>query len=248
MKMTLVFFLSLIPGSVLSADYSEFRATAIKNCESINPREYQSGLIFNPDGYRSYYVRSECFQRAAVQFRDEALCKKVIRRYSLFSSSWGYSENQCRKLVTEGISADRSALEKVKREYLSSPMRLRDFHIERNGNGRDFDIIPSFSGDYSHGYTLRFEFLQPGPNRNAVTLQSSGYYVDSNANLRIFLRQEDIRKRFAGFSLNRSYTVQGSIILDIGYGGPAGFWSDTFIQHVFPEEQRSHSLKKEIRF
>jgi hypothetical protein len=245
---TAVLFFPGLASGLFAADYSQLRATAIKKCEAINPAEYQSGLFFNPDGYRSYYVRSECFQRTAVQFRDDTLCSNVKRRYSILSSSWGYSQANCRKLVAEGIAADRDSLEKVKIEYRLNPVRLRDFRIERNGNGRDFDIIPYFMGSYGHGYILRFEVLSSGTGNAPIELHSSGYYVDGNSNMRIFVRQEDIRRRFAAFSLNRSYTLQATIILDIGNGGLDGLWSDAFIERVFPARERSQSLKKEIRF
>ena len=82
--------------------YTELRMAALKQCQAIDPADYQSGLFFNPDGYRSYYVRSECFQKTAVQFRDEALCAEVRQRVSLLSSSWGYSRTRCRELVAQG--------------------------------------------------------------------------------------------------------------------------------------------------
>src|SRR5437773_10887804 len=122
--------------SVFPASYDELRSAALKQCQAIDPAEYQSGLFFNPDGYRSYYVRSECFQRTAVQFRDEALCARVRQRRSLFSSSWGYSPGHCREIVAEGKAADRTELENVKRLYVADGVRLRAFQIERNGNGR----------------------------------------------------------------------------------------------------------------
>jgi len=74
------------------------------------PAAYQSGLLFNPVGYRSYYLRSECFQRIAIEFRDQKLCDLVKPRHSLFSSSWGYSKAQCGKLVHEGLAADEKIL------------------------------------------------------------------------------------------------------------------------------------------
>jgi hypothetical protein len=76
-------------ASVRANDYDTARTAAVSKCEAINPSEHQSGLLFNPDGYRSYYVRSECLQRTAVQFRDDTLCARVRQRRSLFSSSWG---------------------------------------------------------------------------------------------------------------------------------------------------------------
>lgn len=242
----LAIFLSVSP--LFSASYDELRAAAVKHCQAIDPAEYQSGLLFNPDGYRSYYVRSECLQRTAVQFRDPNLCVAVRQRHSLFSSSWGYSRARCRELVAEGIAADRKNLQDIKNRYLQDAVRLRDFRIERNGNGRDFDIIPSFTGAYAHGHTLRFEIVRANGGQQAVLLHSSGYYIDGNSNLRIFVRQEEARKRFPDFALNRPYPVRATMVLDVGNGGQAGVWSDAFIERVFPIRERSQSITREVRF
>ena len=117
--------------SLFSASYDELRSAAVTKCQAIDPAEYQSGLFFNPDGYRSYYVRSECFQRTAVQFRDEALCTEVRQRFSLLSSSWGYSRARCRELVGQGVATDRTTLEEIKRLYIKGAVTLRDFRIEK---------------------------------------------------------------------------------------------------------------------
>jgi hypothetical protein len=231
-----------------SATYDEARSTAVNNCRAIDPSAYQSGLLFNPDGYRSYYVRSECFQRIAVEFRDASLCAEVKQRYSLFSSSWGYSHAQCLKLVHGGITEDEKTLTEIKRRYLHDAVRLSDFRVERNGNGRDFDIIPSFTGEYGHGYTLRFDIFPTAFAKTALMFHSDGYFIDSKSNLRVFVRQEEIRKRFPDFILGRPYTVRATLILSIGNGGQGGRWSDAFIERIFPERERSQSLDREIRF
>ena len=144
---------------IRAIDYVTARSAAVSKCEAIDSAAYASGLYFNPAGYRSYYLRSECFQAAAVQFRDESLCAEVRERRSMFFSSWGYSPSQCRKLVAEGVAADHSALEDIKRLYSRGAVQLRAFQIEPNGNGRDFDIVPLFSGGYAHSYLLTFEIL-----------------------------------------------------------------------------------------
>src|SRR5688500_20041432 len=147
------------PSDATAFDYAEWHGKAVKACAAIDRSESQSGLMFNPDGYRSFYVRSKCFQEAAIQFRDAALCGQVRQRWSLFSSSWGYTASRCRQLVTEGMTRDRTELEAMKRAYVAGGMRLRDFRIVRNGNGRDFDIIPAFTGTYATSYTLTFEIV-----------------------------------------------------------------------------------------
>ena len=136
----------------------------------------------------------------------------------------------------------------MKKRYQYGAVRLRDFRFERNGNGRDFDVIPTFMGDYAHGHILRFEVIRPHIGKESVLLHSSGYYVDGKSNLRIFLTQEVIRKRFSDFALNRPYTLRATLVLDVGHGGQAGQWSDAFIERVFPAPARSQSLDREIRF
>ncbi|HMA80412.1 MAG TPA: hypothetical protein VKR81_05960, partial [Candidatus Binatia bacterium] len=39
--------------TVFSASYDELRSAGVKSCQAIDPAAYQSGLLFNPDGYRS---------------------------------------------------------------------------------------------------------------------------------------------------------------------------------------------------
>jgi hypothetical protein len=230
----------LTPRVRSQSNYAALKAAASQQCDKIDPGESQSGLFFNPNGYRSYYVQSECLQKAAVQFRDSAFCDKVRRRYSLFSSSWAISSTQCRKLVDEGVAADRAELGKERQLAISNPVRLRRFHIQRNGNGRDFDIIPEFSAGNPHGYRLVFEII--GVREQPILLHSDGYYIDANSRLNIYMRQADIRARFPEFQLNRSYSVRATAIVSVGMGDPSGYWSDEFAESIFPLRERSQSM------
>ncbi len=242
----LLAFLCILPNASLASDYAARRTAAIKQCEAINPSAYQSGLFFNPDGYRSYYVQSECFQKTAVQFRDARLCDRVHQRRSMFSSSWGVSSTQCQKLVSNGVAADRTELEKERRLYAAQPIRLLHFRVERNGNGRDFDFIPEFSAGYAHGYRVVFEIVDA--REQPILLHSDGYYVDPNSRLNIFIRQADICSRFPEFQLNHTYKVRATILLSVGMGGDSGYWSDAFIENTFPIRERSQSLTIESKF
>jgi hypothetical protein len=227
-------------------DYAEWHSKAVKACEAIDPSESQSGLIFNPDGLRSYYVRSKCFQEAAVDYRDPALCAQVRQRRSLFSSSWGYAPARCRQLVAEGTARDRAELLSMKKSYHAGGIKLRDFRVERNGNGRDIDIIPSFTGTYAHGYTLTFEIV---PDTGAATLlHTSGYHLDATSNLNLYVRQADVKQRLSAFALNRPYRVRATVTLDVGFGGQSGYWSPAFIESVFARRERTHSMLKEVTF
>jgi hypothetical protein len=234
-------------SDAIAFDYAEWRAKAVKACEAIDPSESQSGLIFNPDGYRSFYVRSKCFQEAAVTYRDAALCAQVRRRWSPFGSSWGYTAARCRQLVADGVAKDRKELEALKAGYAAGGVKLRDFRIERNGNGRDIDIIPSFTGTSAHAYTLTFEIL-PEATGAATLLHTDGYHLDATSNLNLYVRQADVRQRFAGFALNRAYRVRATVTLDVGFGGQSGYWSPAFIEGVFPTRDRTHSIVRQVTF
>lgn len=238
--------LCLTPNPAAASDYAQRKAAAKQHCESISPDEYQTGLAFNPEGYRSYYVQSQCFQEAAVQFRDPSLCDRVRRRLSLLWSSWAVSSSQCQKLVSQAVGSDRQEIESERQHYLAGPPRLRSFRIEQNGNGRDFDIIPDVTAAYGHGYTLRFEII--GVRNQPILLHSDGYFIDSNASLRIFVRQSDIRARFPEFQPGRVYSVRATITLSIGNGGLSGYWSDEFLESVFPARERSQSITIDSRF
>ena len=250
MMRCIAIILLLLPGlSAASNDYDQQHAAAVRTCKAINTRESQSGLFFNPDGYRSYYLRSQCNQKAAVKFRDIQLCAEVRQRRALFSSSWGYSESNCRKKVEEAITKDREAIDRMKKEYEQGHVRLSDFRIERNGNGRDIDIIPEFSGTGAHSYKLAFEIIPEDPELSPVLLKASGFYLEGDTNnIRLYVPQKEIRKRFPGFTLDKSWQVRATLVYSIGTGSYTGKWSDAFIESRFPVSARTQILMRERLF
>ena len=236
-------------GGPLVNTYETLRAAAISKCQSVDADEYQSGLFFNPDGYRSYYARSMCYQKAAITFRDIELCALVKRRRALFSSSWGYSKSNCRKLVSEGIAQDREAIDRMKQNYQRGHVQLAGFRIERDGNGRDIDIIPEFSGEGAHVYELRFEILREDSAATPVLIDASGFSLKGAVdNIRIYVRTADIRRRFPGFALNQTWPVRATLVYSTGTGTYRGQWSPDFIDSRFPVQERTQTLTREIRF
>jgi hypothetical protein len=238
---------ALIPLAVIGSPYEKGRASAIKACQAVDPGESQSGLYFNPEGYQSYYLQSKCFQDAAVRFRDVSLCAHVRQRRALLSSSWGYSRANCRKLVDGGVAADRRELEAMKAAYAGA-VRLRDFRVESNGNGRDFDIIPSFTEGKGHGYTIDVEILPAGEGRPPVLIHSSGYYVDPTSRLSIFVTSAEIRRRMPEFAAGRRYRVRLTATYSVPERTMSAEWSPAFVEQVFPERERVRSVTKEIEF
>ena len=243
--------LAAVAGSMMAAgpagasEYTERRAVAVQACEKIDSSEAQTGLVMNPDGYRSYYVRSHCLQDAAVRFRDASLCRQVKRRWSMFSS-WGISQSSCRKLVDEKTAADRAALQELKRAYVAGAMHLDSLRVEKNGNGRDYDFLPVFSGNYPHGYLLTFEIVPPGSA--PVPVHSLGYYVDAASGLRSYVRQSDIRARFPGFEAGRTYAVRATAILSVPVGVMDALWPDAFVENIFPARDRTQTLTVDAQF
>lgn len=231
--------------STHASPYEDRRAAAVKECEAIDPSQYQSGLYFNPDGYRSFYVRSECFQKAAIKFRDPSLCAQVKRRRAILSSSWGYSEKNCRELVAAGIEKDRRELSEIRRAYLAGHMTLGDFRIELDNNGRDLDIVPIVAGASPHGYLLRFEIvpLDGAP----ILLHADGYFMD-NATLRIYIPRAELRRRVPDLSPERTYAVRATMTFSLPTGSGGGEWSEAFVEEVFPLRERSQAITKTIAF
>ena len=227
--------------------YDARLGAAVRECEAIDRSQSQSGLYGNPDGYRSYYVRSKCFQDAAVRFRSATLCEQARQRRSLFASSWGYSPATCRRLVSEGIANDRRELEQLRAAYARGGLELRDLRVEQNGNGRDFDIIPTFVGTGKGSHLLTLDIL-PEDGRPAVTIYSSGHYVDAGAELRLYITGAEIRRRLPDFVAGRRYTVRATMTLSMPTGSSSSEWSDAFVEAVFPAQERSRTLTKEVAF
>lgn len=241
-----VVVLAWAPGFAADA-YEIQRAEAVRVCSAVAAEDYQSGLWLNPDGYRSYYERSRCFQEAAVRFRDGGLCGQVRRRRALLSSSWGYSEANCRELVAEGIAADRSELVARRAAYQRAGVRLTALRIVRNGNGRDYDLLPEFSGNGGGGHRLTLQ-LQP-PDGSPVLIHEDGYHVSgADSRLRIYLPASDIRARYPAFAGDVAYQLIATLEFSIGHGSQGGLWSSAFIEAEFPAAERRHSLTRRVVF
>lgn len=235
-------------GATAAADaYPNQRAEAVRTCQAVDPDAYQSGLWLNPDGYRSYYERSRCFLDAAVRFRDPGLCDQVRQRRALLSSSWGYSEARCRELVASGIDADRRALAERREAYHRAPVRLTGLRIVGNGNGRDYDVIPEFSGSGAGGYRLTLH-LQPARG-TPVLVHEGGYHVSgAPSRLRIYLPTHEIRASYPSFDEDAAYHVIATLELSIGHGSQDGMWSRDFIEREFPGVERRQSLTRRVVF
>lgn len=64
-------------------------------CESIPDHVYETGLIFNPSDYQTYYFKSECYQTLAIRTGDKGHCSQVKERKSLFFDGSAVSYRGC---------------------------------------------------------------------------------------------------------------------------------------------------------
>jgi hypothetical protein len=148
--------------------------------------------------------------------------------------------------VGRAVEADRAEIAESRRRYLADSMKLGDVRIERNGNGRDYDVVPVFDGANGHGYTITIEIIPPVGNPIAV--HTDGYYVDPRSELRLFIRQQDIRARVPAFEPGRTYRVRATATFTLPAGSSSRFMSDAFLEGVFPLRERTRSVTREIRF
>lgn len=227
--------------------YETARAAALKTCEAISPDDYQSGLAFNPDGYRSYYKRSECLQEAAARFRYEPLCKDVKERWSLLWSSWAFSEKRCRELVAQGIEKDRPLIEAIRRGYAARPVKVVNVRLQNN-QGLSYGIFPKLEPGYLYGYTLRFELVAPDAPGGAVLLATYTGPLAGIEALGFNITVADLRQRFPAFAPGHSYRVRATAVLEVPNGGASLMWSEAFIEKYFPRATRSQMLEKDLTF
>lgn len=234
-----------VSGAALAADYADDAASARARCEAIDPKASVSGLWLNPDGYQAYYAQSECYQRFAIQFRQLSACDHVREKWALFSSTWGYSESNCRAEVEKGIASDTEELRSLRRAYLANPVRLTALTIERNGNGRDYDFIPSIGHGFRHAYHLSIWAIV---DAKRYPLTQQGFHLSGGENLRLFETSEELAARVPGFSPPKTLAVEADLVLDIGTGGYGTRWSPEFIAREFPRNERRQTIELVAEF
>lgn len=102
----------------------------VETCREMSHLSFQTWLIFNPRGRRTYYLRSECFQTMAVRNRDEELCREVVERKSPYFDGSAVSPEACREAVRKQRQADQE--ERARPETVR---RVRKITITRNAYG-----------------------------------------------------------------------------------------------------------------
>ena len=236
------------PAVALSAsEYDSSLAGRVASCQEIDADEYQTGLLFNPEGYRTYYTRSVCFQRLAIEYRSPDLCSEVRRRYALFSSGWGYSVRNCRQLVDEKLAEDLDEVRRLRQDYLAAPMSVNQLSVEPNGNGRDFDFIPRFNDGLPYGYQLEFRLVDDNGDRHLI-LEYGGHIAGSDSNIRLFLTRRDLLARFPALEFNHPYPLEVTVTLAVGLRKLDGWLRADVLEQEFPYPERTNILSTTVTF
>lgn len=196
-------------GATATDRFTDQKARRLARCMAIPAKEYSTGLIFNPSGYQTMYHRSRCLQDLAVDERDRAVCDEVRERKSLLFDGSGVSPAHCRDLVAARMAADRKNLEALDTGAIQ---RIETIAIERDGNGRDFDLVVTTRGSLSAAYELRV--VARDESGSSIEIFSNDGNPAGPDSRRIFLlRAADLSLKLGEDWAAKSWTVVGTLAL-----------------------------------
>lgn len=216
--------------------FEEIRERRLAECMNIPEHEYSTGLLFNPPGYKTYFHRSECIQRLAIDERDLALCDQAMERKSWFFDGSAISPGSCRTAVDRKLDEERAELEQFLR---SEPYRIESATIRRNGNGRDYDVLLDASGDYAARYSFSLGIRRA--TRLDAIFEDSSYYSSSTGTRHLLLRAADLEKRLGSGWRTKEWRLVATLTL-VRDGGNR-FWYDGI-----PADAVTHSSEFTLTF
>lgn len=196
-------------GAMATDRFGDRKARRLARCMAIPANEYSTGLLFNPSGYQTMYHRSQCLQDLAVDERDRALCDEVRERRSLLFDGSGVSPAHCRDLVAARMAADTKDLEALDAGAIH---RIETLAIERDGNGRDFDLVVTTSGSLSTGYELRI--VARDESGASIEIFSNDGNPGASGSRRIFLlRAAELAEKLGKDWAAKTWTIVATLAL-----------------------------------
>jgi len=121
-----------------------------EKCNIIPDKCGVSGLLFNPEGMKSYYYKSECFFKLAIQTLDEKYCNKVVERKALFRGGAYFSRESCLRKIRQ-IKSDAKA-KKVKPKDIH---RIQSLRVYAKGKELEVEVFLT-DGNVTGKYALSF--------------------------------------------------------------------------------------------
>ncbi|MEL7547003.1 MAG: hypothetical protein AAGJ84_10155 [Pseudomonadota bacterium] len=160
--MTLLFALLLQAVSsllALSQADPDWRAERVAACEAIPKTQTSDGLFFNPPGLKTYYDRSECLQKAAVDLRAPDLCSRVRERRLPFQDGSGISQTACYDGIERAIAEDTAQAT----EILNAPrQQLTRLELQPYANAEKLKLLIDYGDGPSGRHQLSLTAAQPG--------------------------------------------------------------------------------------
>lgn|GEM_PF-3202750 len=228
---------SPIPARAAEPSFEARKASRIAQCEAIPANQYRAGLLFNPPGYQTFFIRSECFQKLAVEERDLNFCGRVRERDSWFFEGWFISPQNCRKLVVKRQEQDDQEFASLDPRKIS---RLAGLDIRRDGNGRDFDLLVTTEGKFSGQYLLEI-FLDRAGDQPALLYRESVQSGLLNGTRFLLLRNKALTEALAGRSPQGTYTIRGELGLVLTDG-------NRFYYHRLPLDRLTSTQSLSVDF
>jgi hypothetical protein len=227
-------------GSSQPTRYAELFQRALNTCLDIPFAESHSDFWFSPDGDSSRWGRSACLQKMAINFRDEALCDKVWRRYSLFNSSSHTSEAACRSKVQKKQQKDVDKLTADRQQYDRSPTIFTSLTIKNPISGdKGLSLVPAFSGAYPHRYVLKV-WLTDKQRRDHLIHERLLYLgLEADGVSSIWIATEDIQDVVHEYELGAPYPWRADLIFPASLYGHGGAIHPDWFEQMWPESSRT---------
>lgn len=240
----------LLVSSALATEWQDLYQRDLNKCESFPAEAYETGLLFNPSGRRTYYERSRCLQGVAIEWRDTDLCGRVKERRSLFFSGNAISEKACKRAVAEQLAEDLQHAESIRSEDFHRPVSA---HFERpHYAGGHFRLHIETKGSHAGTYQIRIGVLMNASSASsAVDGDATDHYIIEDARQALgsegrslvkTIDQQQIFEVFRNQSMDREVRVRINLEL------PPRSHEDQFVLALLPIESRRSTFDMQVDF
>lgn len=236
-SLLVAFLVGIFPSPAAADEITEKKQAQIESCEAIPNSDASTWLIFNPSDMQTMNHRSRCFQSLAIAERDVSLCQRVVEKKSFFLDGSGISPERCRERVARRKAKDRQ--EFMQKDF-TELHRLTTLTFQRNGNGRDFDLIIETVGEMAGKYQLIVYLTFPN-GRQITVLDDKTSYGTNTSKRYLLLRAAELSQKLYDPDLQKNYPGLARL-----------FWvrdeGNRFIYDRVPEEVVQSSIPIQINF
>ncbi len=143
---------------------------------------------------------------------------------------------------------DTAELRALKVAYNTGPVRLVDVQLQKNGNGRDIDVVPQFSAGYAGAYTLTLYLVDETKKKFQIT-STSFYLGDGKPDIMWYIPRETIMAAMPNFDETSEYNIVINMVFSVPLGRVNGLWPEAWPEQIWPAKQRSEQFirKKTIQ-